>query len=168
MNWRWWKRGDPELGLLGFVTKKDRDAFHDGGNGPFKRVVADDGRTILQGENFHQMVRRLAYDTMKELSEKDKEQIVFAAERYTAALHGVQSGIATMIGAGDDLATPKHLRVGVDARASDAMGLAKLLMAKGVFTEVEYHVAIADAMEAEKARLEAVLSERYGTKITLA
>ncbi len=59
---RLWNRSDPELGLLGFATRQDRDRFSDGGQGPFRRVVADDGRTIIQGEGFRQMVRRLAYD----------------------------------------------------------------------------------------------------------
>lgn len=60
--WRWWGRQDPELGLLGFFTKADRDDFSDGRPGPFRRVVADDGRTIIQNEDFRGMVRRLAHD----------------------------------------------------------------------------------------------------------
>ena len=62
IQWRWWNRSDPELGLLGFATKIDRDNFNDGKPGPFRRVVAKDGSTIIQGEGFHEMVRRLAYD----------------------------------------------------------------------------------------------------------
>ena len=62
LPWRWWNRADPELGLLGFATRKDRDDFSNGKHGPFRRVVADDGRTILQNEDFRGMVRRLAYD----------------------------------------------------------------------------------------------------------
>ena len=39
---------------------------------------------------------------------------------------------------GRKIATPKHLRVGVDMTKSDALGLACLLIDKGVFTEAEY------------------------------
>jgi hypothetical protein len=57
----------------------------------------------------------------------------------------------------------------------DGSALAKLLMAKGVITEEEYAKAIADEMEAEKARYEKRLSEHFsktspnpdGVKITL-
>ena len=60
---RLWCRTDPELGLLGFLTRQDRDAFSNTDHpGPFRRIVAKDGRTILQNEDFHGMVSRLAYD----------------------------------------------------------------------------------------------------------
>jgi len=60
---RLWHRTDPELGLLGFLTKADRDAFSKSDHpGPFRRIVSEDGRTILQNEDFQGMVRRLAYD----------------------------------------------------------------------------------------------------------
>jgi hypothetical protein len=44
--------------------------------------------------------------------------------------------------------------MGVNAAMCDHAALARLLMAKGVFTEEEYHEAIASEMEAEKARYE--------------
>lgn len=62
LQWRWWARTSPELGLLGFLTRADRDAFSAGAEGPFRRIVAADGRTILQTEDFRGMVRRLAHD----------------------------------------------------------------------------------------------------------
>ena len=62
LQWRWWNRTDPELGLLGFLTREDRDAFSANAPGPFRRIVATDGRTILQNEDFGGMVRRLAHD----------------------------------------------------------------------------------------------------------
>lgn len=61
-QWRWWNRTDPELGLLGFLTKADRDFFSKGKPGPYRRIVAPDGRTILQNEDFRGMVRSLAHD----------------------------------------------------------------------------------------------------------
>jgi hypothetical protein len=46
--WTWWSRDEPEDGLLGFHTKQDRDRFSRNEPGPFRRRVADDGRTISQ------------------------------------------------------------------------------------------------------------------------
>ncbi len=65
---------------------------------------------------------------------------------YKEAMHGVQSAIAYRIGRGEDLATSKHLRVGVDSAMVTDAALARLLIKKGVFTAEEY---------AEEIRLEA-------------
>lgn len=48
--WVWWDRDEPEDGLLGFHTKNDRDAFSQGGPGPYRRRISADGRTISQKE----------------------------------------------------------------------------------------------------------------------
>jgi hypothetical protein len=75
--------------------------------------------------------------------------------RWKQAAHAVQTGIALGMTQGRDPGTePKHLRMGVNASMCDHAALARLLMAKGVFTEEEYHEAIAAEMEAEKARYE--------------
>lgn len=76
---------------------------------------------------------------------------------YEAAAHGVQSAIKFEMGqrgwlGGDE--EWKHLRVGIDARAADAHGLAELLIAKGVFTVEEYAEYMRLAMNEELARYE--------------
>jgi hypothetical protein len=90
---------------------------------------------------------------------------------YEAAMHGVQSAIRyemTQQGLPDDASAAaykyeddhigrmatmlKHLRVGLDARASDAGGLAALLIAKGVFTSEEYVEHMRLAANEELAR----------------
>ena len=88
-------------------------------------------------------------------------------ERYTRAAHGMQSGVAMEMNFHGAPTEPKHLRVGINAAMSDQGGLATLLIAKGVFTREEYDKAMADAMEREKARYEAHLSELFGRPITL-
>ena len=59
---------------------------------------------------------------------------------YMEASHGVQSAIVHAMREPEyySAAEPKHLRVGVDLRASDAAGLARLLIDKGLFTLDEY------------------------------
>jgi hypothetical protein len=88
-------------------------------------------------------------------------------DRYRAACHAVQSGVA-MEQNFTDAASPKHLRTGLDLRASDHEGLVTLLMEKGIFTREEYLKAMADAAEREKARYEEALSQHFGKRITLA
>lgn len=87
--------------------------------------------------------------------------------RYEAALHAIQSGIATLIDLGDSLASPKHLRVGVDSAHVTDLAVSRILIAKGIITEREYAEAVAVAMEDEKAAFEARLSERLGTPVKL-
>ena len=95
----------------------------------------------------------------------DQERIDTAAQRYNAAAHAMQSGVAAENGRDQE---PKHLRVGVNSALVDSSSLAKLLIDKGVITPVEYHEAIADGMEAEVRRYEERLSRAKGVKITLA
>ena len=68
---------------------------------------------------------------------------------YEQAAHGVQTAIAFDMENGGKAATPKHLRVGVDMSKADMMGLAMLLISKGVFTLAEYteHMRLAATEE---------------------
>lgn len=90
-----------------------------------------------------------------------------AIERYKAAAHGMQTGVAFDLERGDQSGTPKHLRVGINVAMSDHAALVTLLMAKGLFTEIEYLEALADAMEAERKRYEQHLDVAHGLKVTL-
>lgn len=94
-----------------------------------------------------------------------------ATERYAAAAHAVQSGVAAEIGldgVNAGASSPKHLRTGVNVAMTDLGSLARLLIAKGVISLDEYAEAVAVGMEAEKERYEQHLSERLGKPITLA
>lgn len=92
-----------------------------------------------------------------------------AKERYRAAAHAVQSGVAVELNNGiTKAAEPKHLRVGIDTAHADLGSLARLLIAKGVISEDEYLSALADGMEAEQKSYEQRLSEYFGKSITLA
>lgn len=59
---------------------------------------------------------------------------------------------------------PKHLRVGVDMSKSDQAGLARLLIAKGIFTEAEYLDAVTKAAEDEAASYEVQLQAVIGNR----
>jgi hypothetical protein len=89
-------------------------------------------------------------------------------DRYNAALHAMQSGVAVEMNHRSEPTEPKHLRVGVNAAMVDHGGLVALLIAKGVISEAEYLEAIEGAMVAEKERYERHLSELIGIAIKLA
>lgn len=57
---------------------------------------------------------------------------------YEQAAHGVQTAIAHDMANGRKNTEIKHMRVGIDMRAADMLGLAELLIDKGVFTVKEY------------------------------
>jgi hypothetical protein len=103
----------------------------------------------------------------KDLSPEDRKRIEAADKRYYDAAHGVQAGVGMWMDLDPVLFTPRHLRVGIDTQKADLWGLARLLMKKGILTRAEYHEAMADAMEEERARWEKEIGERLGSKITL-
>ena len=73
-----------------------------------------------------------------------------------AAMHGVQSAVMVEIDrAGERVAgaDAKHLRTGINACLVDSGAIGKLLIDKGIFTQDEYLAAVADAAEAELARM---------------
>lgn len=70
---------------------------------------------------------------------------------YQASGHRIQTAIAVLMGRDPSYrdTEPKHMRVGLDLSKSDQAGLARLLIAKGVFTEAEYVEAITKTADEE-------------------
>lgn len=101
------------------------------------------------------------------MSTNENESIEESQARYLAAAHAMQSGVASKMTYDLAETTPKHLRVGVNSALSDQGGLVALLIEKGVFTDAEYYMAVADAMEREKVSYEETLSEHFGSTVTL-
>lgn len=89
---------------------------------------------------------------------------------YEAAGHGIQSAIRFEMsrnGFPDDAQDKiihmlKHLRVGIDMRASDTQGLAGLLIKKGLITMDQYIEAIRLAANEELARYTEHCRREYG------
>lgn len=89
-------------------------------------------------------------------------------ERYLAAAHKMQTGVAFEHGKGSKDQTPKHLRVGINTAMCDHAALIRLLISKGILSEEEYLKEIADEMEREAQRYEDRINKEYpNTKITL-
>ncbi len=89
-------------------------------------------------------------------------------QKYAALCHAMQTGVAFTMEPGDGInllskeCTPKHLRVGVNSAMVDSSALARLLMAKGVFTEEEYFDALIAAMQEEVDRYQARVNDAHG------
>lgn len=93
------------------------------------------------------------------------ETIAAAQERYKAAAHAMQSGVAA--DPTNPELTPKHLRVGVNSAMVEHAALVSLLLKKGIISEAEYYTALADGMEAERDKYAAELSVKLGRPVTL-
>lgn len=100
------------------------------------------------------------------MNTEDQVRIDAARKRYLSAAHAMQSGVAFDPDTSDR--TPKHLRVGINAAHSDIAAMAKLLMAKGIITEVEYIEALASSMEEERDRYQRDLTNKLGQEVSLA
>jgi hypothetical protein len=90
-----------------------------------------------------------------------------AYQRYAAAAHAMQSGVAAKMERDPSETKPKHLRVGVNSAMVENSALVRLLISKGILTEEEWAQALADGMEDEVRLYEQWLSEKLGTTITL-
>jgi len=77
-------------------------------------------------------------------------------ERYLAAYHAMQSGVAFEMNYPERISAtkPKHLRVGINGALVQDAAIVKLLIDKGIFTMEEYWKSVADEMDAEVARYE--------------
>lgn len=76
------------------------------------------------------------------------------AERYLAACHAMQSGVAVEMSRGSHDTEPKHLRVGVNTAHVAVAAVVRLLIGKGIITVDEYTRANADEMENEVKQYE--------------
>lgn len=88
-------------------------------------------------------------------------------QRYYAAMHGVQAGVSLDIEDDPSSAEPKHLRVGFNSAFVNEAAIVRLLIDKGLCTEVEYWEHLVAEAEAERTRYETKISKRFGAKVTL-
>lgn len=102
------------------------------------------------------------------MTPEERTRYTAAHERYTDALHAMQSGIAYLMNHNQAMTAPKHLRVGINSGMVSDAALVKLLVAKGLITHVEIMEALAAEAELEKARYEIELHSHLGRSVTLA
>lgn len=106
----------------------------------------------------------------------DEDRVAALQHDYLDLLHAVQSGCAYGVAGmhGDPIQTPghewavqKHLRVGVNSALISQGALVKLLVDKGVITELEYWESVVAEFRAAVEGYEAEFSEKFGAKVRL-
>ena len=97
----------------------------------------------------------------------EAKQIAALADEYEKLMHALQTGVAAEMNYDTAPTQPKHLRVGINSTLCEQAALVKLLLEKGVFTEIEYYTALRDSVLAEVLSYEKRLKERYGIDIKL-
>lgn len=100
----------------------------------------------------------------------DPSMKAYWRERYERALHAMQTGVKMLIdnqGTSSGEASPKHLRVGVNAAMIDAGAQVSLLIKKGIFTEEEYFQALAEFSERDQKSYEEKVALVYGPGVKL-
>ncbi len=91
--------------------------------------------------------------------EKNKALIII---EYQNLCHAMQTGVGMEQRLGSSDGSPKHFRVGINAAMINHAAMVKLLITKGVISELEYFTALRDGMKEEVKKYEAVL----GVKLT--
>lgn len=84
-------------------------------------------------------------------------------DRYAAAMHAMQSGVAMKMNYDQGETSPKHLRVGVNSGLISSGALAKVLCDKGVITLDEYEAALADMAERDAKSYQDDVNTHFGT-----
>lgn len=105
------------------------------------------------------------------MSAEDEVKIMALSAEYERHLHAMQSGVKAKMEArpARDLPTDlKHLRVGVNSAMVNNLAVVRLLVDKGIITDLEFQEALTNAMREEKELYEKELSEMLNVKITLA
>lgn len=99
---------------------------------------------------------------MPDSQSDDERQILTLQQRYRDLVHAMQSGVKLdlMLRGDDQNQLNKHLRVGINVAMSDHAALTRILVSRGIISELEYHQALVDAMESEVKTYEA----KHGVK----
>ncbi len=95
------------------------------------------------------------------------EDLTADQARYYLHLKRMQSGVAAMMPIDPKSTEPKHLRVGVNSALVDTGAIAKLLLAKGVFTREELWKQLADSAEEEADKHEKLVQKHLGAAVKL-
>ncbi len=89
--------------------------------------------------------------------------------KHQRLCHAMQTGVSYDLetDTGRPSGMPKHLRVAVNVALCDHAGLVRLLISKGIITDLEYYQAIVDEMEREVERYVQRLKEYYSTDVDI-
>ena len=98
---------------------------------------------------------------------EDDKIIVELYDKYLAAMHAMQAGVAMMMETDSKQTDPKHMRVGINSALISNTAVVDLLVEKGVITQVEFFQSLLKHAEMERDSYQQQISEKLGTKVTL-
>lgn len=93
----------------------------------------------------------------------EKEQVAELKEQYRVLMHAVQTGVAYTLEFNSQEGTAKHLRVGVNSALINQCAIVKLLINRGIITELEYWEAVVEQTKLEVTSYEEKLSVVMGS-----
>lgn len=88
-------------------------------------------------------------------------------DRYVAAMRSLESWVAVKARMEPAETNPQQLRIGVNSSLLQHSALVQLLADKGLITEDEFLVAMANAAEQEVARYQQWISTATGVEVSL-
>lgn len=100
-------------------------------------------------------------------SHQDDDAVLEMQNRYTAAMHAVMTGVAAMMTFDSTETSPKNLRVGTNSAILQTSALTKLLIDKGLITELEWWTTLAEFAENEVAIYQKALYDITGSEFYL-
>ncbi len=92
----------------------------------------------------------------------EKEKVAELREQYRVLMHAVQTGVGYTLGFDSREGTPKNLRVGVNSALINQCAIVKLLINRGIITELEYWEAVVEQTKLEVASYEEKLGAVMG------
>ena len=101
------------------------------------------------------------------LTEPDEEVIQGLQNRYIALMHAMQTGVATKMSFDPSETSPKHMRAGTNSAILQTSALTKLLMDKGIITELEWWTVLVEFAENEVRLYQEAISAMMGEQIYL-
>ena len=98
----------------------------------------------------------------------DTDELTKLQMKYARLMHAMQTGIAVLMNYNPKETEPKHLRVGVNSALLDSSAVVKLLVSKGIITELEYFRELVALVQADLDSYQEQIQKITGTKIVLA
>jgi hypothetical protein len=101
----------------------------------------------------------------------ETEKLNDLQNQYEANLHAMQSGVAMVLELDrkdrkeNGETSVKHLRTGVNSALMDAAALAELLIAKGIFTKIEYYEALVTVTARDVESYRRVIADRMNVPV---
>jgi len=87
--------------------------------------------------------------------------------RYEIACHAMQTGVAYKMAVSPNETNPKHLRVGINSAMVETSVLFKIMLKRGLITEIEFYEILCETMEEEAKGYQSWIEVHIGKQVKL-